>query len=87
MNSRRRYEQEDEEVDPNHDPDPMWDLEDMGDDEEVFGTPGQRRVPLWVIIIAILIALALIFQLGWPLIMDFLDRNQDSGGFPTPGPI
>lgn len=68
-----------------HDPDPMWALEDMG--EESFGAPGQRRVPIWVIVIAVLIALALIIQLGWPLIMDFIDRNQDSGGFPTPGPV
>ena len=34
-----------------------------------------------------LIALALLIQLGWPLVMDFIDRNQDSGGFPTPGPV
>jgi hypothetical protein len=84
MNSQRRFEHDDE-VDSIHDPDPMWDLEDM--DEEPNGTPGTRRVPLWVIVIAVLIALALLIQLGWPLVMDFIDRNQDSGGFPTPGPV
>jgi hypothetical protein len=68
-----------------HDPDPMWDLGDF-DDEEVDDA-GRRGMPWWVIVIAVLIALALIIQLGWPLVMDLLDRGQDNGGFPTPGPV
>ena len=92
MNPRRPWEQEDPDHDelgdtpePEHDPDPMWALEDFDDDE--FNDTERRRIPLWVIVVAVLIALALIIQLGWPLVMDFLDRNQDSSGFPTPGPI
>jgi phosphotransferase system glucose/maltose/N-acetylglucosamine-specific IIC component len=66
------------------DPDPIWDLGNF-DDEAVDA--GRRRVPLWVIVIAILIALALILQLAWPLVADLLDRGGDSGGFPTPGVV
>jgi hypothetical protein len=65
--------------------DPPWDLGDLDDDG--FDDAGRRRVPLWVIVIAILIALALLIQLAWPLVMDLLDRGGDSGGFPTPGVV
>ncbi|HEV2128994.1 MAG TPA: hypothetical protein VGR22_10285 [Thermomicrobiales bacterium] len=71
---------------PEHDPDPKWALEDMGEDEE-DDLGGGAQIPSWVIILAVLIALALLLQLGWPLVMDFLERNQDSPGFPTPGPV
>jgi hypothetical protein len=68
-----------------HDPDPMWDLEDL--DDEPLEPAGPRRIPWWVIVLAILVALALVIQLAWPLVMDLLDRGQDSPGFPTPGPV
>jgi hypothetical protein len=70
---------------PDHDPDPVWDLGDFDDDG--FDDAGRRRVPIWVIVIAVLIALALIIQIAWPLVMDLLDRGGDPGGFPTPGPV
>jgi hypothetical protein len=72
--------------DPEHDPDPNWALEDMGEEDDVDLGDGPR-IPFWVIVIAVLIAVALLLQLGWPLVMDFLDRGQDSRGFPTPGPV
>lgn len=68
-----------------HEPDPMWDLGDF--DDEAVDDAGRRRVPLWVIVIAILIALALILQLAWPLVADLLDRGGDPNGFPTPGVV
>lgn len=89
MNPRRPWERDtsddtdEQEYDPDR-PDPKWDLEDMGEDSA--GHAGRRRVPLWVIIIAVLIALALILQLAWPLVMDFIENDSDSG-FPTPGTI
>ena len=70
---------------PGQDSDPLWDLGDI--DDERIDDAGRTRIPWWVIVIAILIALALIIQLAWPLVADLLDRGGDSGGFPTPGPI
>ncbi len=70
---------------PGHDPDPMWDVDDL--DGDAFDDAGRRRIPWWVIAIAVLIALALVIQLAWPLVADLLDWNDDPGGFPTPGPI
>jgi hypothetical protein len=67
------------------DPDPLWDLGDL--DDARVDDAGRRRVPWWVIVLVILIALALILQLAWPLVADLLDRGGDSGGFPTPGVI
>lgn len=93
MNPRRPWEREgsgpddtvdEQEYNPDR-PDPMWDLGDVDDDD--FDDAGRRRVPLWVIVVAVLIVVALLVQLGWPLVMDLLDRGQDSEGFPTPGPI
>ena len=66
-------------------PDPIWDLGDFDDDG--FDDAGRRRVPLWVIVLVILVALALILQLAWPLVADLLDRGNDSSGFPTPGVV
>lgn len=67
------------------DPDPIWDLGDFDDDH--VDDAGRRRVPLWVIVLVVLIALALILQLAWPLVADLLDRGGDPGGFPTPGVV
>jgi hypothetical protein len=67
------------------DPDPIWDFGDFADDR--VDDAGRRRVPLWVIVLVILIALALILQLAWPLVADLLDRGSDPGGFPTPGVV
>ncbi len=67
------------------DPDPIWDLGDIDDDG--VDDAGRRRVPLWVIVLIILVALALILQLAWPLVADLLDRGNDSRGFPTPGVV
>lgn len=89
MNPRRPWERDtpddidEQEYDPDR-PDPKWDLEDMGEDHGDYA--GRRRVPMWVIIIAVLIALALIIQLAWPLVMDLIENDSDSG-FPTPGTI
>jgi len=90
MNPRRPWERDDAEVDeqereydPDR-PDPKWDLGDFDDDS--FDDAGRRRIPLWVIVIAVLIALALILQLAWPLVMDLIENDSDSG-FPTPGTI
>ena len=41
----------------------------------------RRRVPLWVIVLVILIALALILQLAWPLVADLLDRPHEPDEF------
>ena len=68
-----------------HAPEPMWDLEDMG--EEPFGTPGQRRLRIWVIVITVIIVLGLLILLAWPLVAELVDRGGDPGGFPTPGPV
>ena len=74
--------------DPDHDPDPKWALEDMGEDDEDDEPFAPRQgIPWWVVLVAVLIALALLAQLGWPLLADFLDRGNDSSGFPTPGPV
>ena len=70
---------------PEHDPEPMWDLEEM--DEEPYGAPFQRRIPLWLVVITVIIVLGLLILLAWPLVAELLDRGGDSGGFPTPGPI
>lgn len=80
-----RDDEYDEPGERDHDPDPMWALEDL--DDEPVGPTGPRRIPWWVILIAVLIALALILQLAWPLVMDLLDRGGQEGGFPTPGPV
>jgi hypothetical protein len=88
MNPRRQWEEDNaaESMDADHDPDPSWALEDL-DDDSAFDNGGPRRLRLWVGVIAVLIVLALLIQLGWPLVMDLLDREQDSRGFPTPGVI
>lgn len=74
-------------TDPDHDPDPKWALEDMGEDDEDDPFTPRPGIPWWVVLIAVLIAAALLLQLGWPLLMDFLDRGNDPGGFPAPGPV
>lgn len=89
MNPRRPWERDEpDDIDEHgHDPDrpdPMWALEDMGGDDT--GHTGRRRIPWWVIVIALLIALALIIQLAWPLVLDLIENDSDSG-FPTPGTI
>ena len=93
MNPRRPWEDNGSDHDeladatePEHNPDSRWDLGDFDDDDD-FDDAGRRRFPLWMIVIAVLIALALVIQLGWPLVMDVLERNQEPSGFPTPGPI
>jgi hypothetical protein len=68
-----------------HDPEAVWDLGEL--DDESYDDAGRRRVPIWLIVVAVLIALALIIQLAWPLVADLLDRGRDGGGFPTPGPV
>ena len=94
MNPRRPWERQDDDLAPDapdddpydpDEPDPVWALGYVDDDR--FDDAGRRRIPLWVIVIAVLIALALILQLAWPLVIDFLDRGNDNGGFPTPGTI
>lgn len=87
MDSRnqRDHDEPGDTPEPEHNPDPMWALEDI--DDGSLDEPGQRSIPAWVIIIAVLIALALIIQLAWPLVMDLLDRGQEPSGFPTPGPV
>lgn len=82
MNEHRHHDQVEEPIAPDHDPDPRWALDDLGEDDA-----GRRRIRLWVIAIAVLIVLALLIQLGWPLVMDLLDRERDTRGFPTPGVI
>lgn len=93
MNPRRPWEDNGSDQDELADtteledhPDSMWDLGDFDDDDD-FDDAGRRRFPRWVIVIAVLLALALIIQLAWPLVMELLDRNQEPSGFPTPGPI
>ncbi len=75
----------DDDTEHEHDPEPMWDLEDMG--EEPFGPPFRRGIPLWVVVITVIIVLGLLILLAWPLVAELLDRGGDSGGFPTPGPV
>jgi hypothetical protein len=90
MNPRRPWERDEtstddeQPYDPDR-PDPIWDLGDVDDDDD-YDDAGRRRLRLWVIIIAILIVLALLVQLGWPLVIDFLDSDSDTG-FPTPGTV
>jgi hypothetical protein len=87
MNPRRPWERDETSTDDEqpYDPDPIWDLGDVDDDDD-YDDAGRRRLRLWVIIIAILIVLALLVQLGWPLVIDFLDSDSDTG-FPTPGTV
>ncbi|MDQ3525673.1 MAG: hypothetical protein M3451_11550 [Chloroflexota bacterium] len=90
MNPRRPWEREEtstddeQPYDPDR-PDPIWDLSDPDGDDD-FDDAGRRRLRLWVIVVAILIVLALLVQLGWPLVADFLDSDSDTG-FPTPGTV
>lgn len=82
--ARPDAEDEDRPYDPDR-PDPVWALEDIDDDR--YDAVGRRRIPRWVIVIVILMALALLLQLAWPMIADLLDRARDDSGFPTPGTI
>lgn len=89
MNPRRPWERDEPEPDDERSydpdrPDPMWDLDDLGADD--YDAAGRRWLRFWVVIVAILIVLALLIQLGWPLVMDFLEGDSDSG-FPTPGTV
>ncbi len=93
MNPRRPWERD--ETNPNgrtdeqpydpDQPDPMWDLGGFDDDDD-YDDAGRRRLRLWVIVVAVLIVLALLVQLGWPLVVELLENDSDSG-FPTPGTV